>query len=138
MKEKTVTHPGIVKSVGHGKAEVMVIANSACGSCEIKGACGVSESEEKIIEVNLLPGEGYNSGQSVVVEMKQSLGNWAVLLGYFFPFLVVLAGLIVFISIGMDEGIAGLFSLALLGLYYLGLFSFRKLISKKFTYTIQS
>lgn len=138
MNEKTVTHPGIVKSVGHGKAEVMVIANSACGSCEIKGACGVSESEEKIIEVDLLPGEGYDSGQSVMVEMKQSLGNWAVLLGYFFPFLVVLIGLVIFIAIGMDEGLAGLFSLALLGLYYLGLFSFRNLISKKFTYTIQS
>lgn len=138
MKEKTVTHPGIVKSVGHGKAEVMIIANSACGSCDIKGACGVSESEEKIIEVNLLTGEDYNSGQSVMVEMKQSQGSWAVLLGYFFPFLVVLIGLIVFISIGMDQGVAGLFSLALLGLYYLGLFSFRNLISKKFTYTIQS
>jgi len=137
VKEKTVTHPGIVKSVGHGKAEVMIVANSACGSCEIKGACGVSESEEKIIEVNLLTGEAYNSGQSVIVEMKQSLGNWAVLLGYFFPFLVVLGGLIVFVSVGMNEGLAGLFSLALLALYYLGLFSFRKFISKKFTYTIQ-
>jgi len=137
VKEKTVTHPGIVKSVGHGKAEVMIVANSACGSCEIKGACGVSESEEKIIEVNLLTGEAYNSGQSVIVEMKQSLGNWAVLLGYFFPFLVVLGGLIVFVSVGMNEGLAGLFSLALLAIYYLGLFSFRKFISKKFTYTIQ-
>lgn len=138
MKEKTVTHPGIVKSTGHGKAEVMIVANSACGSCEIKGACGVSESEEKIIEVNLLTGEAYTSGQSVIVEMKQSLGNWAVLLGYFFPFLVVLGGLIVFVSMGMNEGLAGIFSLALLAIYYLGLFSFRKFISKKFTYTIQS
>ena len=138
MKEKTVTHPGIIKSVGHDKADVMVISNSACGTCEIKGACGVSESEEKIIEVDLKPGHGYNVGQSVKVEMKQSLGNWAVLLGYFFPFLAVLIGLILFISIGMDEGIAGLLALALLGLYYLGLYNFRNLITKKFSYTIQS
>lgn len=138
MKEKTVTHPGTIKSVEHGKADVMVIANSACGTCDIKGACGVSESEEKIIQVDLKPGERYSAGEQVVVEMKQSLGNWAVLLGYFFPFLVVLIGLIVFISIGLDEGISGLFALALLGLYYLGLYSFKNFITNKFTYRIQS
>jgi sigma-E factor negative regulatory protein RseC len=138
VNEKTITHPGMIKSVEHDKANVMVIANSACGSCDIKGACGVSESEEKIIEIDLLPNHGYNVGQQVVVEMKQSLGTWAVLLGYFFPFLAVLAGLIIFVSIGMDEGLAGILSMALLGLYYLGLFTFRNFITKKFTYTIQS
>ena len=137
MNEKTVTHPGIIKNVEHGKAEVLVIANSACGTCEIKGACSSSESEEKIIQVDLLPGQQYQTGQSVVVEMKQSIGNWAVLLGYIFPFVAVFLGLILFISIGMDEGIAGILSLVTLALYYFLLFSFRNFISKKFTYGIK-
>ena len=138
MNEKTVTHPGIIKNVTHGKAEVLVIANSACGTCEIKGACSSSESEEKIIEVDLMPGEHYQTGQSVVVEMKQSLGNWAVLLGYIFPFAAVLFGLVLFISMGVDEGIAGILSLVTLALYYFLLFSFRDLISQKFTYSLKS
>ena len=137
MNEKTVTHPGIIKNVEQGKAEVLVIANSACGTCEIKGACSSSESEEKIIQIDLLPGQQYQTGQSVVVEMKQSIGNWAVLLGYIFPFVAVFLGLILFISIGMDEGIAGILSLVTLALYYYLLFSFRNLISKKFTYGIK-
>ena len=138
MNHKTVTHPGTIKTVQHGKANIVVIANSACGTCAIKGACGVSESEEKIIEVELANNHQFKVGQQVEVEMKQSLGNWAVMLGYVFPFLAVLIALIVFISLGFDEGLAGIISLAFLALYYLLLFSLKNLISKKFTYSIRS
>lgn len=136
MKEKLVTHPGIVSKIENGKAEVTVITKSACASCEIKGSCNISETKEKIIEVDLLPGDKYEKGQNVVVEMKQSLGHWAVLIGYFFPFLVVLGGLITFISLGIDQGIAGLSSLLLLGVYYLVLYFLRGYLSTKFSQRI--
>lgn len=138
MQEKLVTHPGIVKSVEQGKAEVTVITKSACASCEVKSSCAIGDTKAKIIEVDLAPGEKYEAGQNVVVEMKQSIGSWAVLLGYFFPFLVVLIGLIIFVSLGMDEGISGLLSLSLAVLYYLILYTFRGRLKKKFTYHIQA
>ena len=137
MREKLVTHPGIIKQISGGKAEVTVITKSACSSCEIKGSCNISETKEKIIEVELQPGDRYENGQQVTVEMKQSLGSWAVLLGYFFPFLVVVLGLVTFVSIGFNEGISGLLSLGLLGVYYLGLYSMKGFLKSKFSQRIR-
>ncbi len=136
MKNKLVTHPGVINKVEDGKAEVMVVTHSACASCEIKGVCSISDTKEKIIEVDLGPGENYAKGQPVTVEMKASLGHWAVLLGYFFPFLVVLIGLVLFISAGMDQGIAGLLSLLLLAFYYVMLYFFRGFLRSRFTQQI--
>lgn len=136
MKEKLVSHPGIISKLEDGKAEVTVITKSACTSCEIKGSCSISETKEKIIEVDLAPGDHFEKGMQVNVEMKQSLGHWAVLLGYFIPFLVVFGGLILFISMGMDEGLAGISSLLVLGLYYLVLYLMRGFLSTKFSQRI--
>ncbi len=103
MNEKIVNHLGFIKNIQGRKAEVSITVNSACSSCEIKGSCGVSEAKEKIIEVNLMPSDRFEQGQEVMVEMKQSLGSWAVLLGYFFPFLVVVISLFSLVSAGVDE-----------------------------------
>ena len=119
-------------------AEVSVITHSACASCEIKGSCSIGETKEKLIEVEITPGEHYQTGQQVTVEMKQSLGHWAVLLGYFFPFLVVFGGLILFISAGLNQGIAGLLSLLLLAAYYLILYFLRGFLRSRFSQRIRS
>lgn len=119
------------------KAEVSIIVNSGCASCEVKGSCSISDAKEKIIEVSLAPSDKYEMGQHVMVEMKQSMGSWAVLLGYFFPFLFVLIGLIVFTLIGLDEGLSALLSLGILIPYYLVLYLTRDLLSKRFTYSME-
>ncbi len=51
----------------------------------------------------------YNVGDSVTVSMKQSLGNRAVFLAYFLPFLLVLATLIAVLSLSDNELFAGIF-----------------------------
>ncbi len=117
-------------------AEVTVITKSACASCEVKSSCAIGETKAKVIDVDLRPGEKYEQGQQVTVEMKQSMGSWAVLLGYFFPFLVVLFGLIIFTSSGMDEGLSGLLSLGLLIPYYLVLYTLRDFFKRRFSYQI--
>jgi sigma-E factor negative regulatory protein RseC len=138
VNEKIVNHPGFVKNIDGRKAEVSIMVNSACSSCEIKGSCGISEAKEKIIEVNLSPAESYTEGQKVLVEMKQSLGSWAVLLGYFFPFLVVVISLFTLVSLGISEGVSALLSLSFLIPYYLVLYFTRDYFKKQFTYTIKS
>ena len=137
MNEKIVTHPGFIKNVEGRKAEVSIFVNSGCASCEINGSCSISDSTEKVIEVHLSNHEQFDIGQEVMVEMKQSLGTWAVLLGYFFPFLVVVISLFVFVAAGFSEGLSALLSLGLLAPYYLLLYISRGFFSKRFTYTIQ-
>ncbi|MBN2614720.1 MAG: SoxR reducing system RseC family protein [Bacteroidales bacterium] len=137
MKENKVSHSGIVQEVKNGKASISVITKSACVSCQIKGSCTLSDVKEKIIEVDLMNGQSFKTGGQVTVEMKETTGIWAVLLGYFFPFLVVIAGLIIFTVSGMDQGLAGLLSMGLLVPYYLLLYFFRTYIRKKFTFNVR-
>jgi len=137
LKNNTVTHTGIIKSVHNGRAIVSIIAQSACASCHIKGACTMSDVKEKIIEVDLNEDQDYSSGEEVVIEMQQSLGSWAVLFGYFFPFLLVIATLITFTSFGLDQGLSGLLAILTLAPYYLIMYLFRAILRKKFTYRLQ-
>jgi len=136
MKESTISHPGVITKIEGSKAEVTVQVNSGCASCEIKGSCSISESVAKIIEVDLENADEYSKGQLVSVEMKQSQGSYAVIFGYLFPFVVVLLSLIIFIELGIDQGISGLLSLVMLVPYYLVLFLLRNFFKKKFSYRL--
>ncbi len=137
MKENIVTHSGIVKSINDGRVLVSIIARSACASCHIKGACTLSEVEEKIIEVDLVEDQNFSIGEEVMVEMKQTLGTWAVLFGYFFPFLLVISSLIIFTALGLDQGLSGVLSILILAPYYIMMYLFRAFLRKKFTYRLQ-
>ncbi len=137
MKEEVITHPGIVKKFADNTALISIIVSSGCASCHVKGACNVAEMNEKVIEINVSEGETYSIGQQVVVEMKQSLGTWAVLLGYVFPFLVVLISLIILFAFQVEQGLAGLISIGLLAPYYLALYALRGYMKKQFSYHIQ-
>lgn len=113
------------------------MVTSGCSSCEIKGACSVSDVEEKSVMVNTDNVGQYKPGQTITIEMKQSLGTWAVLLGYVFPFLVLFTGLIIFISAGLDQGLAGILALSLLIPYYLTLYVLRNFLGSRFNYSIR-
>ncbi|MBG0780725.1 MAG: SoxR reducing system RseC family protein [Bacteroidales bacterium] len=138
MSEQTdsVTHPGIVMQISGHVAEVMILAKSACTSCQVKGACNMSEMEEKRVFVELPPEHSFKSGQQVNVMMKQSLGNFAVFLGYILPFLVLLLTLIISISVGLGEGVAGLLALGILVPYYFVLYRLRNRLGRKFSFQL--
>lgn len=137
MKKNIVTHPGIIKKVEGSKIEVAIMVTSGCASCEIKGACSVSDVEEKSVLVKVENPEDFKSGQAITIEMSQSLGTWAVLLGYVFPFFVLFIGLIIFINLGLDQGLAGILALSLLLPYYLTIYSLRNYLGSKFNYSIR-
>jgi sigma-E factor negative regulatory protein RseC len=137
MSSKLVTHPGFIKSINENKAEVVIIAKSACASCEINGTCSVSDTKEKIIDVTLPDNSGpYQVGQSVLVKMKQSSGTWAILFGYVFPFILIVATLIILTSLHLDQGLAGLLSLAMLVPYYFVIYLSRNFFKKSFDHSI--
>ena len=138
MKRNIVTHPGIIKKVEGDKVEVAIMVTSGCASCEIKGACSVSDVEEKSVVVKIENAKDFKAGQQITIEMSQSLGTWAVLLGYVFPFLVLFFGLLVFVNLGLDQGLAGLLALLLLLPYYFALYLSRNYLSSRFSYNIRS
>ncbi|MBT3173875.1 MAG: SoxR reducing system RseC family protein [Lentimicrobiaceae bacterium] len=138
MKHKVVTHPGIVNEIIGNQINVTIVVSSGCSSCEIKGSCSVSEADKKSVLVTVTDPSMFSINDSVIIEMKQSLGTWAVLLGYVFPFLLVVSSLIILTNTELDQGIAGLISLSLLIPYYLVIYSFRNYIGSKFNYDIRA
>jgi sigma-E factor negative regulatory protein RseC len=69
--------------------------------------------------------------------MKESLGMKAILLGYFLPFVVLVTAVVVFINLGIKEGIAGVLSIATLAPYYLVLYLFKNKIQREFNFNIE-
>jgi sigma-E factor negative regulatory protein RseC len=131
-----IDHLGIVDRIEEDVAHVKINSESACSACHAKGVCGAADQEEKFLDVPL-SGASYKTGEQVHVQVARRLGFKAVALGYFYPFLLLMAVLILLILIGMSELKAG--SLALLSIlpYYLLLYLFRKRIESTFTFSIK-
>ena len=131
-----VTHTGIVKSVGEDGITVNIVVQSGCASCEIKGACSMSEQSDKELDIDCSP-IGFNVGQHVNIRLKSSQGMNALFLGYVLPFLILLTVMIILTSLTDKEGLVGVISIASLVPYYSLLYYYRKQIKKKFTYVVE-
>lgn len=131
----SVQHKGRVEKVDPGSVTVKIVSGAACSGCHAEGYCSLAGNVEKNVLVkgsyNVLPGE------TVTVTMKQSMGYNAVAIGYIIPFILLISGLIIFISLSISEALAGLLSIAILIPYYLVIYICRRRIDKKFTFTIQ-
>jgi sigma-E factor negative regulatory protein RseC len=137
MERGTIIHPGIIESINKDTLLVKILSQSACSSCHAKGACSVSEVEEKIIEVEGSGSSLWKPGQQVMVKMEQSLGLQAVFLGYLLPLMVLIVSVILFLFILDNEGLAALLSILMLVPYYLALYLFRNRLRKKFRFRIE-
>jgi positive regulator of sigma E activity len=131
-----IDHIGIVQKSDNKSVTVSITSTSACSACHAKGACNLSDKEEKIIKVS--GNYDVKPGDSVTILMKQSMGYAALFLGYIFPLVAVITVLVILISLNTPELLAGLTSLAILIPYYLILLFFRTLIDKKFTFTLKA
>lgn len=133
---KSVEHKGTVEAIEDGLVKVNILSQSACSSCHAKGACSVADMENKIIDVQT-PGNQYKIGERVNVVMQQSQGFKALLLGYVLPFIMVITFLIIGTAFGLSEGKAGLIALAVLPIYYLGLYLSNNKLKQTFSFRIQ-
>ncbi len=131
-----IRHKGFVKTVNSDKMIVTIVNQSACSTCHAKGACTVSDYQNKEIEINEFSGN-YQPGQEVTVVFKESKGFGALLWGYVLPFIVVLITLIVVLEITDDELKAGLISLAVLIPYYTTLYFLRHHLKKIFKFEVE-
>ena len=131
-----IEHEGIIDHIEGDVAHVKIDSVSACASCQAKGVCSAADQEEKYLDVPL-DGANYQEGEPVQVQVEKRLGFKAVALGYFYPFLLLMAVLIVLISTGVPELKAGIVALLSIVPYYLGLYLFRKRIETTFTFSIK-
>jgi sigma-E factor negative regulatory protein RseC len=129
-------HDGIIEHIEGDVAHVKINSESACAACHAKGVCSAADQEEKYIDIPL-NGESYASGELVKVLVARRMGFKAVALGYFYPFLLLMAVLITAIVSGIGELKAGLFALLSMIPYYLVLYLARKRIESSFTFSIQ-
>ena len=131
-----IEHEGIIDHIEGNVAHVKIESVSACASCHAKGVCSAADQEDKYLDVPL-EGADYQEGEPVQVQVEKRLGFRAVALGYFYPFLLLMAVLIAMIATGVPELKAGIVALLSIIPYYLGLYLFRKRIATTFTFSIK-
>jgi len=132
----SIEHKGLIERINGNSLYVKILSQSACQACHAKGACSLSESREKEVEVQNYKGE-YKIGESVRLVMSRSNGYSALLIGYVIPFLLVFLTLIITTLSGMTELKAGLLSLVVLFPYYLIIYLSRNNIRKKFEFSVR-
>lgn len=134
--EDLITHSGIITRHETGTLFVSIIAESACSACHAKGVCGMSEMQEKVVEISDAHHAELTVGTPVTVAMKRTTGLKAVLYGYLLPFVLLLTTLFVAMGYYGNESKAGLLALAILLPYYLVLYMLRDKMKKRFEFTI--
>ncbi len=129
-----IKHVGYVSKISDNYVEISLEGNLNCSACNAKAACGVSDTDKKIVEI-------YNNTQKVSIDervtvvMQNSLGLKAVFFGYVFPFILLFSVLII-ASLFVKEWLAGLLALAVLVPYYLLLYYNQSSLRKLFTVSI--
>lgn len=132
-----IKHIGEVMRIDGNTIFVRMTVNSACSACHAKGVCGVSESTEKIVEVESAAATDFNIGDSVEVAlMSDSMGVRSVVLAYVMPFFVLALLLIGVLMAGFSEGAAVLAALCGVVLYYVVLHLLRDKVKNKIKFII--
>ena len=135
--EHRISHEGIVTNTNGDEVEVKILSKSACASCNIKGACNMSEMKEKIISIPRPRDKEFSVGQEVRISMGLGQANKTVIFAYVIPVIILIGMIFTLNSLKLDEGINALISIGSLVPYYLILFLFRGKIKRKFEYEIQ-
>ena len=134
--QQYVEHDGIIHKIGEDVITVNLTNSTVCSSCHAKSACGVSEDEDKFVEV-LKSEVNYEIGEQVSILFDKSLGAKGIFLGYLLPFTLVLVTLIISVQITANDAIAGFISLGVLVPYYISLSLFKQRIKQTFTFKIR-
>ncbi|MBR5781152.1 MAG: SoxR reducing system RseC family protein [Bacteroidales bacterium] len=131
-----ISHEGIITNINDNNVEIKILSKSACASCNIKGACNMSEMKEKIISIPLPKDKNLSIGQEVKISMGLGQANRAVIFAYLIPAIILVSMIFILNALKTDEGLNALISVGSLAPYYLILYLFRNRIKQKFEYEI--
>ncbi len=134
--ENSIKHEGIVQSVDGLKVTVKMTVGSACSGCHAKGICGAAESRDKVVNAININRLDLSVGDTVAVEMRQTLAMKAVVICYLVPFIVLFASFCLMYLVCSAEWVNVVVSLGLTALYFVLLWVFRKRIEKNVTFVV--
>jgi sigma-E factor negative regulatory protein RseC len=131
-------HPGIVTEVKEGFVTVQIESTSACAACQAHARCGFAESKTKTLDIPIDDNlnDNFNVGDRVTVTIDHSRGLLATWWAYVLPAVLLLGAVVGFTLAELPEPTVILLSLAILGLYILILYLFRKKLDSRFTLKI--
>ncbi len=130
--QSVIEHEGVVTGrTLTGLLTVEITSSPACGSCEARQHCLASENITRVIEV-ADPGGCHRPGDHVTIVLTETLAWQAAIMAYIFPFMIIVATLIVMTVWRLSELIAGLGALAGLAAYYMLLMCFEKKLKRTF------
>jgi len=133
-KNNNIKHEGIISKISKNTITISLKGNVNCEGCKAQSACGVSDSNDKEIEV-LNEKQSFRLNEMVAVVLKKELGLKAVFWAYIFPFVLMFIVLVI-TSLFLKEWVAGLVSLAVLIPYYFMLFALKDIFQKAFQVSI--
>ena len=90
-----IEHSGVVERIEGDAVLVRITSHSACGSCKARAACGLAETQEKIVEVHTPESGSYHPGEEVSVGVRRRAGAVAVVYAYVGALAVLLVVLMV-------------------------------------------
>lgn len=132
-----IEHSGVVERIEGDAVLVRITSHSACGSCKARAACGLAETQEKIVEVHTPESGSYHPGEEVSVGERRRAGAVAVVYAYVGALAVLLVVLMVSsLALGWSDGASALAALAGVALYYGVLGLFRRRIEHTIHFTI--
>jgi positive regulator of sigma E activity len=132
-----VCSKAIVREIKENYMFVEMTVSSACAACHAKGACGASEQKKEKLKVFCSDPSQYRVGEIVDVELKQTLARKAVLIAYFFPFLVMILGLFGIYAITKNELLSIGVSFGATALYYFIISKLKDKLEKEFVLTVK-
>lgn len=133
---KKIDHEGTILKIKDDKITVRIVNISACAACHAKGACSMSDMQEKSIDV-IDCSNKFELGERVNLSYQESLGWLAMFIAYVLPFVLVILVLIIATTITNNELISGVSALAILLPYYIALSFFKGHFKKTFSFTIE-
>lgn len=129
-----IKHEGVISKIKPSGYVISLKGNFNCEGCKAKAACGVSESNDKEIEISN-SNQLFNLNEPVTVSLQKELGLKAVFWAYIFPFILMMLTLLIATNF-LSEWVSGIVSLSILGPYYLILFLLKKKLEKVFQLSI--
>jgi len=133
---RKIEHEGIICEISKEYVKVRITQKSACSECHAKSACSLSDSKEKIIEINNSTGN-YAMGEKVIITGDSSIGLKAVFYAFAIPLVIIIAVLILSVHILASETMSALITLFSLSAYFLILYVFRKNLKNKFVFSLK-
>ena len=134
---ENIEHAGRVERIEGDTVYVAITSNSACGTCRARKACGVSESTEKIIEVETADAADYAVGDDVTVAVRRKAGMRAVVFAYVVPLVVLIVVLAGVKASGGSDGAAAAGAMAGVAVYYGCLWLLRERMAEQIRFTIR-